>query len=241
MICRRYKCVFIHIPKNAGQSIEHVFLKLMGLNWKKRASLLLRYNDKPELGPPRLAHLKAHEYVLYNYMTQEQFDIYFKFSVVRNPWDRAISMYKYFGYATKCDFKSFLKGAFLKEKWTKKYWFVGPQNEFIYDTDGKRNVNFIAKFENLEDDFRYVCQQIGLPNIKVPHINSSEKKTEKSGSKMKDFVKYFLQNKSRSFPQFKRYQDYYDNESREMVAELYKADIEIFGYQFEEETQGKNA
>ena len=105
MICHHYKCVFVHIPKNAGQSIEHVFLNLLNLTWETRAPLLLRCNDRLELGPPRLAHLKADEYVRYNYLTQEMFNDYFKFSFVRNPWSRIISIYKYLGFNKKCDCK----------------------------------------------------------------------------------------------------------------------------------------
>ena len=66
MISHHQKCVFVHIPKNAGQSIEHVFINLLELTWETRAPLLLRRNEHPELGPLRLAHLKAEEYVKYN-------------------------------------------------------------------------------------------------------------------------------------------------------------------------------
>jgi hypothetical protein len=77
------KSIFVHIPKNAGQSIEHVL-----------APLLLTYNNNPELGPPRLAHLKAREYVSCKYLTREQFDDYFKFAFVRDPgteWSQPIN------------------------------------------------------------------------------------------------------------------------------------------------------
>lgn len=63
MICHPYRCVFVHVPKTAGMSIEHVFLGLQGLTWEKRSALLLRHNDDPAKGPPRLSHLKASEYV----------------------------------------------------------------------------------------------------------------------------------------------------------------------------------
>src|SRR5687768_14243923 len=62
VICREYRCLFVHVPKTAGMSIEHVFLRLVGLTWETRAPLLLGGNDDPRLGPPRLEHLKASEY-----------------------------------------------------------------------------------------------------------------------------------------------------------------------------------
>ena len=73
------------MPKAAGQSIEQVFIDALGLTTATRASLLLRKNVHPELGPPRLAHLKAGDYVRYHYLAPEQFKNYFTFSFVRNP------------------------------------------------------------------------------------------------------------------------------------------------------------
>ena len=97
MISHHHKCIFIHIPKTAGQSIEHCFIRSLGLTWETRAPLLLRYNDRPELGPPSLAHLKYSEYSEYKYITEEQIQTYFKFAFIRNPWSRLVSIYKYMG------------------------------------------------------------------------------------------------------------------------------------------------
>ena len=79
-------CVFVHVPKCAGQSVEMFFLNRIGLDWERRAPLLLRPNDVPALGPHLLAHLKAHEYVEKKWMTPLEFNEYFKFAFVRNPW-----------------------------------------------------------------------------------------------------------------------------------------------------------
>lgn len=95
MISHKFRTVFVHIPKTAGQSIETAFLNAHGLTWETRAPLLLRRNDDPAAGPPRLAHLFAREYVALGHVTPRDFDAYHKFSVVRHPYDRAVSAYNY--------------------------------------------------------------------------------------------------------------------------------------------------
>ena len=239
MICHHYKCLFIHIPKAAGQSIEHVFLKLLNLDWDTRAPLLLRYNDRPELGPPRLAHLKAREYVPYKYLTQEQFDQYFKFAFVRNPWDRIVSIYKYLGWGRRVEFKTFLLKKLKSEVWPKNYWFVGPQSDFVCNETGDIIVDFVGKFENLRTDFNQVCQHLGLPPTQLPHINQSTKQKSKASLNRKnilDYARWLYHNRKtprfKTISSFTNYQDYYDGESRELVAQLYRKDIELFGYQF---------
>lgn len=232
MICHHYKTIFIHLPKNAGQSIEHVFLNLLNLTWETRAPLLLRPNNTPEIGPPVLAHLKAHEYVLHKYVTQEQFDAYFKFAFVRNPWDRMISIYKYLGFSKKYEFNNFLKGVFLKEQWVDNYWFVGPQSEFIYDNNGELKVDFVGRFENLQKDFNQICTQIGISIIKIPYVNKSDQKKVEPRTTLVKLIKDRFKHKRKSIPTFKSYQEYNDEESKEIIAELYKTDIELFGYQF---------
>ena len=234
MVSHHHKCIFIHIPKTAGQSIERVFLNLLDLKWETRAPLLLRYNDRPELGPPSLAHLKANEYVRYQYLSQELFDKYYKFAFVRNPWDRMVSIYKYYNYDTRFEFKSFLLNVFKNEIWHDKYWFVGPQSGFVCGEDDTMLVDFVGRYENLQNDFNHVCKKIGLPPIEIPHANKSSLTSPILSFNPKRLIKYVrYQIKGKYIPMFKRYQDYYDDETRELIADLYRRDIELFGYEFE--------
>ena len=175
MLCHEYKCIFVHIPKTAGQSIEHVFLRRLGLTWETRAPLLLRPNNNPKLGPPALAHLTASEYITCGHVTPEQFDSYFKFSFVRNPWARIVSEYKYRGYPKKIDFKTYLFKHLPKPGWSDEYRHIMPQYNFLYDEKGKLLVDFVGKFENLQNDFYKVCKRLGFPPITLPHANKSLK------------------------------------------------------------------
>jgi hypothetical protein len=234
MICHHKKCVFVHIPKNAGQSIEHVFLDLLNLKWETRAPLLLRHNDRPELGPPRLAHLKADEYVRYNYMTQEMYEEYFKFTFVRNPWTRMLSFYKFLGFNKKYDFKTFLMSKFKDDVFQNMHWFVGPQSSYIYTEEGELIVDFVGRFENFQSDFDQVCTNIGLPKILAPHVNKSKEKDTKFSLKPKELAENIFRGiTTKNIAKFDTYQEYYDQESIDLVAKLYKRDIELFNYDFE--------
>ncbi|MCP4111788.1 MAG: sulfotransferase family protein [Desulfobacteraceae bacterium] len=234
MICHHYRCIFIHIPKNAGQSIEHVFLNLLDLNWETRAPLLLRHNDRPELGPPTLAHLKAGEYVRFKYLTQEMFDDYFKFTIVRNPWTRMVSIYKYLRFDKKCDFKTFLMGEFKNRIFEDKNWFVGPQSDFLYNDNGDLLVDYIGRFEDLQNSFDHVCKAIGLPPTQVPHINEAKDRRPDFSLKPRKLAKYYLQKMfAKTIPVYKTYQEYYDRTSMDFVAEIYSKDIDLFSYKFE--------
>lgn len=217
MICHKYKCIFVHIPKTAGQSIEHVFLNLLGLSWEEREPLLLKFNYDKNLGPPRLAHLKAQEYLKYNYISQSMFDSYFKFSFVRNPWSRIVSFYNYRRYYQLFSFKHFVTKRLKNKILEKDYWFIGPQHEFIMNHNGDIIVDYIGRFENLKDDFNVICNALGLKDVKLPHVNKA-----REVSLIQKFVK-----KSK-----KHYSEYYDRETKEIVENAYKKDIQIFNYSF---------
>lgn len=224
----------MHIPKTAGQSIEHVFVNMLGLRWEARAPLLLMPNDLPELGPPRLAHLKAAEYVRFKYLTQEMFDDYFKFSFVRNPWSRLVSIYKFLGYEKKIDFRSFLLGMFKNHLFERNNWFVGPQSDFVYSKNGELLVDYLGRFEDLQNGFEFVCKQVGIPVTRLPHVNKSKSNYPMLDLSDKQKCKSIYEKaEANNFPDSKNYQDYYDEDTIDCVAQLYRKDIMLFGYDFE--------
>ncbi|KAA3623958.1 MAG: hypothetical protein DWP94_04640 [Flavobacterium sp.] len=174
MISRKHSTLFVHIPKVAGQSIETIFLKDLGLDWHSRGELLLRKKKKEEPGPERLAHLKAREYLKYNYIDRASFDSYFKFAFVRNPYSRMLSVYNYLGYGKIISFNAFIEKV-VKQQLQKNNFFYCSQYDYLYDEKGELMVDYVGKLESLAEDMKLVLQKTGLEGHEIPHVNKSEK------------------------------------------------------------------
>jgi hypothetical protein len=229
MISEKHECIFVHIPKTAGKSIETVFLDLQGLTWKSRAPLLLRPNSDPAKGPERLAHLKAREYVQCGYVGQADFDRFFKFSFVRNPWSRLVSEYNYRRLEREMTFRAFVANSFQeRDEYRDASRHTHPQIEFVTDDRGEIIVDFIGRFETLDEDFREVSRRLGLGDVVLRHREHSISPGAFS------HLRRLLTGRS---PQPKKnsrpYQEYYDEDLRVRVGDYYAQDVETFGYSFE--------
>ena len=231
MICKDFNCVFVHIPKTAGRSVEMFFMNKLGLdreNDSDRAQLLITHNTDPAKGTEKLSHLSAAEYVQCGYVPQQEFSDLYKFSFVRNPWARLVSEYRYRNFLSHKSFKDFVINKLPVPGWDDKYRHIMPQTQMLYDNNGKLLVDFVGKFEHLAKDFEKVCQHLGFDDSSLSHVNSSDKKSRELRRKFRNFIH---RNKESNL---RRYVDFYDTQTREFVGELYRKDIDNFGYEFDD-------
>lgn len=227
MICRELNCLFVHVPKTAGQSVEQFFMDLLQLGWDEdREALLLQSNTDPGCGTEKLAHLAATEYVACGHLSQEDFARFFKFSFVRNPWSRILSEYRYRNYFHHRSFRDFVLNKLPEPGWDDKYRHVMPQYDMLYDAQGKLLVDFVGRFETLQQDFDQVCEQLGIADRQLPHRNKSDKKSRDLKRKFRNLLFMNGENRHKSMA------DFYDDETRAAVADYYRKDIETFGYEF---------
>ena len=145
------------------------------------------------------------------------FENLYKFTVVRNPWDMQVSsfyhLHKEHPRVVKGldDFKAFVRYKMDQERPICPPLDISatPQMDYLCDLRGKSLVDDLVRFETLNKDFDRVCRKIGLNRPrKLPH--------KRKGAREKD------------------YRTYYDDATAALVAERYAADIEAFGYRFDQ-------
>jgi hypothetical protein len=226
MICRKYQCLFVHIPKVAGQSVEQFFMNRLGLDWDAdRNEVLLGDNEDRTRGTQKLAHLSASEYVDDGFISQDEYDRLFKFSFVRDPFQRLVSEYRYRNYFHHRSFRDFVLNKLPQPGWDDKYRHVMPQYEMLHDREGRLLVDFVGRFESLQNDFDRVCDKLGIEDSALPHRNPSNKKSRNLKRRARNFL--FRNGEGNK----KSYREFYDEETLDAVSRYYRKDIETFGYQ----------
>lgn len=211
------KTLFIHIPKTGGGSIEMAIKENLTMHdqdivnknnkilRKFLAKFLTGWDDKHKLFRQHLTILEIKKF--YNTIDLSNC---FKFTVVRNPWDRMVSSF-HWERTNKLIEKDARISSNFKEFARNPRWYRSQhsksQLDFITDESFNIKVDFICRFENLQEDFNSACIKGNIPPRKLLHEHKSERK---------------------------HYTEYYDDETKQIVAEKYAKDIEYFGYKFGE-------
>ena len=210
MISHDKKCIFIHIPKCGGTSVEDVI-------WPKEQGrteedlwmgFVSRFENKYQTGG--LQHLLAWQ--VREEVGRDVFRAYYKFAFVRNPWDRVVSQFAYMqrrpdlmdyvGMTSNTEFKAYLELIRLKEH---VQWM--PQVQFLLDHDGSLLVDRIGRLESFNEDCAQIFDTLGLAPDQLPgHINRSKRQA---------------------------FQYYYsDSEAVEIVADIFAEDITFLESEF---------
>jgi hypothetical protein len=150
-----------------------VFLEAHQLTWSTREALLLRMTTDKVNGPERLAHLYAKEYVELGYVNAADFREFFKFAVVRDPYARLMSEYRYREAWQDMSIDRFL-GVTFDSDWSDAARHLAPQIRYVCDHKGRILVNHIVRFENLEAEMAPIFRRIFGEDRPLPHRNKSQ-------------------------------------------------------------------
>jgi hypothetical protein len=170
MISFQKRFLFVHIPKTAGNSIQTILR-----HYSEDEIVALRADqdgiERFGLRNPNYK-IKKHS-TLAEYraaLGEARFRDLYKFTCVRNPWDRMVSYY--FGTTSLVeawDRKEFKK-LILKAVSVTDYLRLDKG-----ESDPFGNVDYVMRFENLTDDFRTVSAKLGIPVTRLPLYNRSNR------------------------------------------------------------------
>jgi len=174
--------VFIHVPRTGGTSIR----EMLGVS-KRCATGDVIFST----------HATCNDFMTF---AKAQGEEYFKFGFIRNPWERVYSIFckhvKKSKVYTSKGFKYWLFDIHLRNDKHRK------QPAFHY----LKGVDYIARYEDFDNEWKYLLERIEMPIGKLPHIN-----------KCRDG---------------KPYQDIYDDKMRQFVIKHHQADIVYGNYKF---------
>jgi hypothetical protein len=216
---------WLHIKKAGGNSVREVLEDVYVTADREEVTPFIavpkeQWNDtvnnyRMPLGKYDFKRMLFAKKYLYR---EKEFDTMFKFVVVRNPYDRAVSCWQYCTRGSrkwallnravpKKGFETFLRQ--LPEIWKSKVQrhtatHTAPVYPDITDGEGRLLVDFTAKLENIDDDFKIICRNIGIEVREFPSVNKTQRK--------------------------RPYQDFYNRTTKQLVEELYGEDIEHLGY-----------
>lgn len=182
----RKKFIFFHLYKVAGTSLRNVLSPYQDFRMNK--------HDKPNM--------------FLNKFGRDLYDKYYTFAFVRNPWDWQVSLYFYmlrdYTHHQHNLMKSF-NGDYTKYVEWRVNEDCKPQYMFLSenaDLESPITLDFIGRYENLNQDFEYVKNHLALQG-NLPHLNKTD---------------------------HKKYKEYYNKDTWRMIQEAYKIDIDYFGY-----------
>ena len=214
IISRGRKYIFVHAPKTGGTS-----LTLALEDRAMKDDILIGDTPKAVKRRSRLDGLQAkgrlwkHSTLadIEGVVNADELDDFFLVTIVRNPWDRAVSYYHWLqtqGFehahvdlAKSTDFESFVSHPMVLTSFER-----GPYGSFMTDATGREREAHFIRIEKLAEDIVPLEQHLGFSIGELPHVNSSKRRED--------------------------YRGYYSDRTRALIAKSCAIDIERFDYRF---------
>lgn len=204
--------LFVHVPKAAGVSVTQSLVPYAYRPEDLTVNRLLNrvgIHANLVLGPYTWRWFRLHHsaQTIRRHLPVRVYNNLFKFAFVRNPWDAVVSFFHYcLENPTHHRHKVAVRlGSFTEFiKWRAN---LKPhlQANMVCDRQDRPLVDFLGRFESLEDDFNHVCRRIGIHG-RLPRLNTSKHRD---------------------------YRSYYNDTTAELVATHWRRDIDLFGYNFD--------
>lgn len=173
VISKRHMCIFVHIPKNAGTSIDRAITrsdpKVTRIDLSMPSSQVVTKGK----------HCFARD--IRDHYGQEFWDHYLSFAVVRNPFDRLVSWYTMCVQRPDVEYRKYIlsiaptfkKFVMMLDRFDGRAKMVGyRQYDYLHDLDGTMMVNTILRFEQIPGNVNRLLRKLGVEQS-IKHENVS--------------------------------------------------------------------
>ena len=223
MVSKEHKFIFIHNFKTGGTSIEkklgHFDTLKRDVQDHRTIKDIEQLTDRSHFFRLGLYALKIGKPMAFSHhikrsifpeLTKKEYDTFYKFSFVRNTWARVYSWYanimkdEVLRKSYNITDPNFSYEQFLSEKINHNTF---SQLYFLTDSKGNVPMDFIGRFEKLQEDFNLVCSNIGIEDPLLP--------------------KLLVRN-------YAHYTENYNEKTKDIIYKLYKEEIDYFNFEYGE-------
>ncbi|MEL6554040.1 MAG: sulfotransferase family 2 domain-containing protein [Cyanobacteria bacterium J06621_11] len=237
IISHKYKCIFIKTKKTAGTSFEVAFSKFLGeedvitpisgqdeSKRREEYGIGAQHYRKPwdeysakDIGVLILKQFWARKYwnhvpadLVKRQLGDTLFDEYYKFTIERNPWDKAVSRFywqkgdKLIEGREQSQFRDYIKSGEA---------FQNDHGFDMYTVNGVPAMDYYIRYEDFERGLREISKTINV------------------GESLYDVMKNTKAKKNHR-PRGRDYHLLYDDETKDIVSAVCAREIKLFDYQF---------
>lgn len=206
IISHTHQYIFFAVPKTATHSVrEALRLTKSPDDWEQQVLFGKQSIPLADIAKIKHGHISARE--IQAALDSEQWRNYFKFAFVRNPYDRFVSICSFLNRQNP-EFKSnalvWMKTATQRAVFRDRV-LVRPQYEQLIDESGLMVMDYVGRYEALQESMDFVNEALNCPLTPLQLKNTSAHED---------------------------YRYYYDDELFELVSDFYKKDIDYFDYEF---------
>lgn len=209
--------IFVHVPKTAGSAVTTA-LRPHGHRAPHTVSASIR-RRLPMVEPPETAHFRIHDTAAHirAKLSPEVYARFLSFSVVRDPFDHAVSHFEYMkqfrsrriaARFARMSFEAYLADRMKKRRiFDRLFARLPDQTHFLLGPDGRLAVDRVLRFESIEADFRALAAELDIPAAAMTRRNPT--RARRPGRPLAEW---------------------YDATTADMVRHFYRRDFALLGY-----------
>lgn len=204
IISHRHRFIFFAVPRTGTHSIRRVLRPHLGAeDWEQQ--MLNGRQTLPLPGIAAAGHGHVGYRLLASHLPPDMLNSYFKFGFVRHPFDRFVSACFFLnrGNGVFPDRETDCMKRLIRRPPFRRRVLIAPQHLLLADGEDRIRLDYVGRFETLQESFGEICRHIGIPAAVLPRENRS------------------------------RHGDcdrYLDQELREWARVFYQRDFELFDY-----------